>query len=103
MGLGRALYRGVKAAAKGGDAERVIGQAVGGLVPLAIKGGSEKVSGRVERGLRNVSDSGRSGTFSNHSTESDAWGDSPALPKPPAPGKSNLPKPPPPPPIDPWE
>lgn len=83
MGLGRALYRGVKAAAKGGDAERVIGQAVGGLVPLAIKGGAEKVSGRVERGLRNVSDSGRSGTFTNHSSSDDPWGDSstPSTPK----------------------
>lgn len=77
MGIGRALYRGVKAAAKGGDAEHVIGQAVGGLVPLAFKGGADKVSGRVERGLRNVSDSGRSGTFTNHSSSDDPWNDDP--------------------------
>lgn len=83
MGLGRALYRGVKAAAKGGDAEKVVSEAVGGLVPLAFKGGADKVSRRVESGLRNVSDSGRSGTFTNHSTESDPWGDSltPSTPK----------------------
>lgn len=78
MGLGRALYRGVKAAAKGGDAEKVVGEAVGGLVPLAFKGGADKVSRRVEQGLRNVSDSGRSGTFTNHST-SDPW-DTPSTP-----------------------
>jgi hypothetical protein len=92
VGIGRALYRGVKAAAKGGDAEKVVGEAVGGLVPLAFKGGADKVSRRVERGLRTVSDSGRSDTFTNHSTGSDSWGDSPT----PSTPKDKSPE------VDPW-
>lgn len=104
MGLIRAGYRAVKAAAKGGDATTVASEAAKGLMPRKMeRAGGGSVVDRVAKGVRDITDSGRSGTFTNHSSNNDPWGDAPSLPKPPAPGKSNLPKPPPPPPpSDPW-
>lgn len=114
MGIRRAVTRAVKAAAKGENKEKILGEAAGGMVPRILGNRvADKVSDRVERGLRDVQDGGRTDTFRNHS-EPDPWGD--GLPTPPPPSRSStttsdswddLPPPPPPPSkkkyeVDPW-
>lgn len=104
MGLIRAGLGVVRAAAKGGSATDIGVAAAKGMLPRKLGKVVDKVAtpeniSRVQKGVRDVVDSGRSGTFSS---APDPWGDS-SLPQPPAPGKSSLPKPPPPPPVkDPW-
>lgn len=105
MGLIRAGINVAKAAAKGGSTADIGIAAAKGMLPRKLGGLVDKVATpenieRVQKGVRDVVDTGRSGTFSS---APDPWGDMPSLPKPPAPGKSTLPTPPPPPPAkDPW-
>lgn len=88
MGLIRAGIGAAKAAAKGGSASDIGVAAVKGVLPRKMGKLVDKVAtpeniGRVTEGVRSVVDSTRSSTFTNHSTESDPWGDTstPSTPK----------------------
>lgn len=85
MGIIRAGFRAVKAAAKGGDAATVASEAAKGFIPRSVERmGGGKAIDRAVKGIRDVQDSGRSGTF-HESKEEDPWNVDTDLPKPPHP------------------